>query len=104
VEGILRADHYGDMLTALISDHSGRAFAYFLDVPSDETLRRHATKAAAAAYREAEMRGWYRGLDLRPGGIEQIIPAGSALEDTVRKVMTDAALERGRQSERTRTR
>ena len=101
VEGILRADHYGDMLTALIGDHPGRAFAYFLDVPFDETLRRHATKAAAAAYGEAEMRGWYRGLDLLPGGIEQIIPAGSALEDTVRKVMTDTALDSGRPPQRT---
>lgn len=38
VEGILRVDHYGGMLAALIDDHPGRAFAYFLDVPFDETL------------------------------------------------------------------
>ena len=38
VEGIFNADHYGAMLTALISDRPGRAFAYFLDVPFDETL------------------------------------------------------------------
>jgi hypothetical protein len=44
VEGIFNAGHYGAMLTALISDHPGRAFAYFLDVPFPETLRRHATK------------------------------------------------------------
>jgi hypothetical protein len=34
VEGIFNAEHYGQMLTALISDHAGSAFAYFLDVPS----------------------------------------------------------------------
>ena len=50
------------------------------------------------------MRGWYRGLDLLPGGIEQIIPAGSALENTVRKVMTDTALDTDRPPQRTRTR
>lgn len=49
------------------------------------------------------MRGWYRGLDLLPGGTERIIPAGYALEDTVIKVMTDAALDSGRPPERTRT-
>jgi adenylylsulfate kinase-like enzyme len=92
VDGILRADHYGDMLTTLISDHPGRAFAYFLNVPFDETLRRHATKPEATAYGETEMRSWYRGLDLLPGGTEQVIPAESTLEETVRTVMTDAAL------------
>jgi hypothetical protein len=92
VEGIFNADHYGAMLTTLISDHPGRAFAYFLDVPFPETLRRHATKTGTLNYGEAEMRQWYRGLDLLPGGIEQVIPAESSLEDTVSKLMADAGL------------
>jgi predicted kinase len=93
VEGILRADHYGDMLTGLHGDHIGHAYAYFLHVPFEETLRRHAGKPQASEYGEAEMRGWYRGLDLLAGGIEQVIPASSSLEDTVRKVMADAGLD-----------
>lgn len=95
VEGILRADHYGDMITKLISDHADNAFAYFLDVPFAETLRRHATKPQAREYGEEEMRAWYRGLDLLPGDIEQVIAAKSSLEDTVRKVMTDSGLDTG---------
>ena len=92
VGGIFNADHYGAMLTALISDHPGRAFAYFLDVPFPETLRRHATKTGLLEYGEAEMRQWYRGLDLLPGGVEQVIPAESSLEDTVGKMMADTGL------------
>ena len=80
------------MLTALISDHPGRALAYFLDVPFPETLRRHATKTGTLKYGETEMRQWYRGLDLLPGGIEHVIPADSALEDTVTRLMADAGL------------
>jgi hypothetical protein len=38
------------------------------------------------------MRQWYRGLDLLPGGVEQVIPAESSLEDTVSKVMADTGL------------
>ena len=95
VEGILRADHYGEMLTTLISDHADSAFAYFLDVPFGETLRRHATKPQGAEYGEAEMRGWYRGVDLLPGGIEQLIPADSALEATATRLMADTGLDRG---------
>ena len=95
VEGIFAADHYGQMLAALISDHAGSAFAYLLDVPSDETLRRHATKPGVLKYGDAEMRRWYRGLDLLPGGIEQVIPAESALENTVSRLMADAGLDWG---------
>ena len=92
VEGIFNADHYGAMLTALISDYPGRALAYFLDVPYPETLRRHANKTGTLKYGETEMRQWYRGLDLLPGGIEHVIPADSALEDTVTRLMADAGL------------
>jgi len=35
------------------------------------------------------MRQWYRGLDLLPSGVEQVIPAESSLEDTVSKMMAD---------------
>ena len=93
VEGIFNASHYGPMLTALISDHADNAFAYFLDVPFPETLRRHSTKTGTLNYGEAEMRQWYRGLDPLPGGIEHVIPAESSLEETVSKMMADAGLD-----------
>ena len=92
VEGILYADHYGRMLTALIADHRELARAYYLDIPWAETLRRHATKAQAAEYGEREMRGWYRERDVLPGGLEQIIPAASSLEETVRRIMAESRL------------
>ena len=92
VEGISNASHNGPMLTALISDHADRAFAYFLDVSFPETLCRHATKTGTLKYGEAEMRQWYRGLDLLPGGIEHVILAESSLEETVSKIMADAGL------------
>ena len=98
VEGILYADRYGQMLTALIADHAGRARAYYLDVPWTETLRRHSSKPEAAAFGEAEMRHWYREHDLLPGGLEQVIPGESALDETVRRIMTDAALDAGQES------
>lgn len=93
IEGILRADHYGAMLTSLVSDYTGRAFAYYLDVPFEETLRRHATKPQDVKYGEAEMREWYRERDLLPGSIEHVIPAESSLENTVNKVTADVGLD-----------
>ena len=92
VEGILYADRYGDMLTALRHDHLGVTRLYYLHVPFEETLRRHATKPQAAEYGEAEMSAWYRELDLLPGRVEQVIQAGMGLNDTVTLVMSDAGL------------
>jgi hypothetical protein len=92
VEGILCADRYGRMLTALIIDHAEQARAYYLDIPWAETLRRHATKPQAAEYGEREMRGWYRERDLLPGGLEQVIPAASSLAETVRRIMGESGL------------
>jgi hypothetical protein len=95
VEGILRAAHYGPMLAALHRDHQSVARFYYLDVPFEETLRRHASRPQAAEFGEAEMRTWYRERDLLPGGIERIIAAASSLEGTVGLVMHDAGFAGG---------
>ena len=106
VEGILDAGRYGEMLTALAADHAGTTRLYYLGVPFAETLRRHATKPLAGTYGEAEMRGWYRELDLLPRGLERVIgkpaagpgsqrPAYPSVEDVARLVMADAGLAVG---------
>ena len=87
VEGILRADHYAE-----IDDHQGRTCCYYFDVPFDESLRRHAGKPQAAQYGAAEMKAWYRELDLLPGGTEQVIPAAMPQDEIVRRVMADSGL------------
>ncbi|MCX5424573.1 AAA family ATPase [Streptomyces sp. NBC_00078] len=92
VEGILYADHYGDMLARLRADHRGVTSGYYLDVPLEETFARHATKPLANEVGEAELRSWYRPLDLLPGGAETVIDADSALAETVDRIMRTAGL------------
>ncbi|GHE08304.1 kinase [Streptomyces alanosinicus] len=92
VEGILYADRYGDMLTGLRADHRGPTHGYYLDVPFGETLARHATKPIAGEVGEAELRDWYRGRDLLPGGVETVIGADSSLAETVARIMRDTGL------------
>jgi hypothetical protein len=94
LEGILYVAHYGEMLIRLRDDHLGRSLFYYIDIPFEETLRRHAGKPKAAEYGRAEMSQWYRDKDLLPGGIEDIIPADSSLEDTVQQIMVKAELAR----------
>uniref|UniRef100_A0AAU2K451 AAA family ATPase n=1 Tax=Streptomyces sp. NBC_00049 TaxID=2903617 RepID=A0AAU2K451_9ACTN len=92
VEGILYADRYGPMLDALRRAHRGTTRLYYMDVPFEETLRRHATKPQADAYGEPELREWYRPLDLLPGGMETVLTAGDSLDATVHRVMGEAGL------------
>ncbi|MBC2879525.1 MULTISPECIES: AAA family ATPase [Streptomyces] len=93
LEGILYTAHYGPMIEALCRDHRGHNHLYYLNVPFEETLRRHATKPQANEYGETEMRDWYRPLDLLPGGVETVIPADSSLAETTDRVMRESGLE-----------
>lgn len=95
MEGILYADRYGDMLTALIRDHKGMSRAYYFDIPFRITLDRHATKPIADKVGETELRDWWRPRDLLPGGVEEIIDEHSTVEDTVARILEDCALTPG---------
>ncbi|MFI9752937.1 AAA family ATPase [Streptomyces collinus] len=92
VEGLLYADRYGEMLARLRSDHRGPTHAYYLHVPFEQTLLRHATKPIANELGEAELRDWYRELDLLPGGTETVIGPDSTLRETVDRIMLDTGL------------
>ena len=92
IEGILYAAHYGPMLQELKDSHTGPSHLYYFDVPFEETLRRHARKPQAHEYGRAEMSTWYRDNDLLPGGIEDIIPEDSTLDDTVQRILDDTGL------------
>lgn len=92
IEGILYADHYGDMLDRLRAEHRGPTHGYYLDVPFGETLARHASKPIADDVNESQLRDWYRTRDLLPGGTETVIGADSALHETIDRIMNDTGL------------
>ncbi|MFF9391209.1 AAA family ATPase [Streptomyces griseoluteus] len=97
VEGILYADRYAAMLTDLVREHRGVSRCYYLDVPLTETVARHATKGDAAYLSQVtddHLRDWYRERDLLPGGLESVIDASSALEDSVTRIMRESGLDR----------
>ncbi|MFJ8148756.1 kinase [Streptomyces sp. NPDC096048] len=97
LEGILYADHYGDMLHALIRAHRGVTRCYYLDVPFETTLLRHATKPDAiylAHVTETHLHDWYRDKDMLPNVPETVIDAASTLEQTVGRIMRETGLDR----------
>nr|WP_189177599.1 kinase [Streptomyces lasiicapitis] len=97
VEGILYADRYGDMLARLVADHRGTSRCYYLDIPLEETLVRHASKADPqylAQVNERHLQEWYRERDLLPGRLETVIGADAPLEATVERIMNETGLAR----------
>lgn len=92
LEGILYAAHYGDMLAGLLADYPQRSHCFYFDVPFEQTLERHATKPIAPEVGEAQLRDWYRPLDLLPDGVETVVSASSALNETVDQVMRVSGL------------
>jgi predicted kinase len=96
LEGILYADRYGTMLRDLVRAHQGLTRCYYLDVPFEETVLRHATKPDAeylAHVNEGHLRDWYRERDLLPGGLETVIDAASTLDDTVQQILSESGLD-----------
>ncbi|TMR11387.1 kinase, partial [Nonomuraea zeae] len=89
LEGILAASRYAPMLQALRRDHPGNSHFYYLDVPFEETLRRHATRPQSANFGADEMRAWYVERDLLPGSCETVIHQDSSLQETVRRVLSE---------------
>ena len=85
VEGILVADHYRDMLRRLIAEHPGPVHVFYLDVPLEETLRRHGTRPLGAELPADKLREWYVQSDLlgTPG---EIVLDGADLASTVRQI------------------
>lgn len=60
IEGIMNAGRYQRTLEQLAAS-AARPHFFAWDVPLDETLRRHATRAKAEAFTADEMSGWYHG-------------------------------------------
>ncbi|MEV0280144.1 AAA family ATPase [Streptomyces sp. NPDC050610] len=96
VEGILYADRYGAMLQGLVRAHRGITRCYYLHVPFEETVLRHATKPDAeylAHVNEGHLRDWYRKKDLLPDALETVIDTASTLDDTIQQILRESGLD-----------
>lgn len=95
VEGILSKEKYGAMLNRLIADCSGKIFVYYLDIPFEETLRRHATKPNAHEFGEKEMHKWWKEKDFLGVSGEQVIDEVYTKEAIVDKILANLGIMEG---------
>lgn len=88
LEGILSFERYGAILKRL-KKQCDQSFTYYMDIPFDETVRRHNTKPHAHEFGESEMRQWWKEKDVTHFPEEKIIPVDSTLEQSVQTILCD---------------
>lgn len=63
LEGILYADRYQEVFARARQLYGTEIFAYYFDLPFEETLERHQTKPNRDEFGEEAMRRWWREKD-----------------------------------------
>lgn len=63
LEGILHADWYQRLFETVKDEFGNNIYAYYFDIPFEETLLRHKTKPNAGEFGEEDMKRWWREKD-----------------------------------------
>lgn len=64
LEGILDSKWYKILFESLHNEFNNKIFAYYFDIPFEETLNRHKQKPNAHEFGEKEMKKWWNEKDL----------------------------------------
>ena len=83
LEGILYSDWYQELFEYVKKEYEDRIYAYYFDVPFEETLIRHMTKPNANEFGEAEMKRWWRDKDYIKSIPEQLLHKDMTTDEIV---------------------
>lgn len=87
LEGILDSKEYHILFeTAVQLYGKENIFAYYWDIPFEETLRRHATKPNRNDFGEEQMRRWWREKDYLPIVSETVLHQEIRFEEAVDRI------------------
>ena len=89
LEGILHTADYAPLFQTAIEEFGTEIYAYYYNLPFEETLRRHETKPNHGDFGEVEMRRWWRDQDLIGTISETILGMEDGQEETVEKILRD---------------
>lgn len=86
LEGIMYADWYKSLFELAVQLYDIRVYAYYFDLPFEETLKRHQTKPNCNDFGEEEMRRWWREKDFSDVLDEVSITSDKDKESIVREI------------------
>lgn len=86
LEGIMYADWYQPLFECAVREFESEIYAYYFDLPFEETLQRHATKPNRADFGEQDMRRWWKEKDFIRIIPEKIVTKDFSISDTVNMI------------------
>ena len=91
VEGILDAEVYEPLFRTLVEEFD-QVFAYYYDIPFEETLKRHETKPNHADFGEEDMRRWWKEKDFIGWMPEKVFEADISVDEAVERIFADVVV------------
>ena len=89
LEGILHSVWYKPLFETAIQLFGADIYAYYYDLPFEETLKRHETKAQKLEFGEAEMRRWWNEKDYIGIIPEKTITKEMSLDAAIDMILSD---------------
>lgn len=89
LEGIMYADWYKPLFELAVQLYGREVYAYYFDLPFEETLKRHQTKPNCHEFGEEAMRRWWRENDFSDVLNEVCITAEKSIDNIVGEINTE---------------
>lgn len=93
LEGILRSKTYERLFEIISSEFGNNIFAYYFDLPFEETLKRHNTRDKSKEFGEEALRNWWTEKDYLPQIQEKRITQDLAMVDIINLIKNDLSKE-----------
>ena len=95
VEGILNSKWYKPLFEKAIQlFHKDNIYAYYYDLPFEETLKRHETKSNKFDFGKEDMLRWWNEKDYIDFIHEETLTQDLALKDTIYKIVSQVQMGR----------
>lgn len=91
LEGILDAVFYKDLFECAVKEYGSEIFAYYYDLPFEETLLRHETKPNRNDFGESDMRRWWKEKDFIGLIPEKVLTKEIGLDEVVEMIYADVS-------------
>jgi len=89
LEGILYSGLYQKLFASISNMYADNIYAYYFDLPFEETLRRHLQKPNSDDFGEAEMQQWWSEKDYLTNIPEKILDSGMSKEYITSLILND---------------
>jgi ABC-type dipeptide/oligopeptide/nickel transport system ATPase component len=86
LEGILNASWYQSLFKLATQEFKEELFAYYYDIPFEETVIRHQTKPNSGEFSENDMKRWWTEKDFINFISEKVITKDMELEDAIEHI------------------